>query len=541
MQRRGVDDPFNLPDYWLEWDFSLENGQGDQTRKEEQRSRVGRAIMAIIDATLGPDSGWSCEDDASLKEWQLTQPPDPRKWCTFLCSFLPRTSCITLMLTGALGGIEIISPPMSVTSEWREEIISVFDAVGKTFDFWTNECCACHVHVSPGPLDSSKYTMNQLVQAAQGAYFWEDALCDLIPPERRNNRYANPNYTVFATNEYHAVKRNGWAPVFSSISNLARSGQAAFVTAMKGGPGRNETRYISTNFDPLARLGTLELRRQAGVASASSAIHRVLLAVTLHVSARRYNFAAAAGRRDYPLGDELIRELAGCIKQLPGTCHGSKFVAWLRWCEESYAHDNFFSEKQINARERSLRAEDSNSSDAPRSGPPSAPRPTAPSARGPRAPAPVIRESARTMRLPERPAPQPRAPAQPAPRPRRRETQDESPVRRPLARRPLVRRDDSPPAARRPVQQRARDESPVRRPLQRRPREEAPVQRPVQQQPRDEWDDESPVRRPLQRRPRQPPVRQESGHSGGRPVVYDDYVDQTRYQQPHYQQPNSGW
>ena len=531
MWRRGIDDPFNLPEYWLEWDFSLENGQGEQERKEEQRGRVGRAIMAIIDRTLGPDSGWSCESDASLKEWQLTQPPDPRKWCRFLCYFLVQAAMILMC---GLGGIEIISPPMSVTAEWQEEIITVFEAVGRTFDFWTNECCACHVHVSPGPLDSSGYTMNQLVQVAQGAYFWEDALCDLIPPERRNNRYANPNYTAFATDEYHAVKRNGWAPVFSRLTDLSRLGQASFVKAMKGGPGPNETRYISTNYDPLARLGTIELRRQAGVASATSAIHRVLLAVTLHVSARRYNFATAARRKDYPLGDELIRELAGCIKQLPKTCHGSKFVAWLRWCEESYANSNFFSEKQINARERSLRAEDSNSSDAPRSGPSSAPpRPTAPSARGPRAPAPVIRETPRTMRLPERPAPQSRAPAQPAAsRPRRRETEDESPVRRPLARRPLIIRDDSPPAARRPAQQRARDESPVRRPIQRRPREEATVQRPVQQQLRDE----SPVRRPLARRPRQPPVRQESGHSGGRPVVYDDYVDQTRYQQS-----NSGW
>ncbi len=427
---------------------------------------------------------------------------------------------------------------MSVSAEWRQEIISVFDAVGKTFDFWTNECCACHVHVSPGPSDSSKYTMPQLVQVAQGAYFWEDALCDLIPPERRHNRYANPNYTAFATDEFHAVQRDGWGPVFSSLSDLSRSGQAAFVMAMKGGPGRNETRYISTNYDPLARLGTIELRRQAGVASASSAIHRVLLAVTLHVSALRYNFAGAARRTDYPVGEELIRELAGCIKQLPKTCHGHRFVAWLKWCEDSYADDNFFSEKQINARERSLRAEDSNSSDGPQSGPSSAPRPTAPSARGPRVLAPTVRETPRTIRLPERPVPQPRAPAQPAaPRPRRRETQDESPVRRPLARRPLITREDSPPAVRRPVQQRAREESPVRRPLQRRPRETAPVQRPVQQQPRDE----SPVRRPLQRRPRQPPVRQESGHSGGRPVVYDNYVDQTRYQQPQYQQPGSGW
>ena len=82
MYQRAMHAPHTLPLYWSTWDWALENGQGELARKEQQRTRVGHAIKGIIDATLGPNNGWSCESDASLKEWQLTHPPDPRKWCT---------------------------------------------------------------------------------------------------------------------------------------------------------------------------------------------------------------------------------------------------------------------------------------------------------------------------------------------------------------------------------------------------------------------------------------------------------------------------
>ncbi|EAQ92958.1 predicted protein [Chaetomium globosum CBS 148.51] len=269
IRERRYRDPNTMPLYWLEWDFDLQNGQGNLERKAKQRECVGKAVREIIDVTLGTGHGWTCESDASLKEWALTEPPDVRKWW----------------------GIEIISPPMSVTKHWQEEIELIFQAVGRHFDFWTNECCACHVHVSPGPTKKHKYTTTQLVRMAKGAFFWEEAFKELLPPERRNNR-----------------------------------------------------------------LGTVELRRQAGVASAMTAIHRILLALTLHVSAFRYDFDGAKNRKTKPDAAELIRELAGCIKKLPGeTCHGSRFINFLYWCQESYAGNKCYTEKQINTREKALR------------------------------------------------------------------------------------------------------------------------------------------------------------------------------------------
>lgn len=243
---------------------------------------------------------------------------------------------------------------MSVTKHWQEEIKLIFDAVGRHFDFWTNECCACHVHVSPGPTKQNKYTTAQLVRMAKGAFFWEAAFKELLPPERRDNRYALANHTLFASDEYNNVKTRGWGPVFSRIGSVASLSQDAFILETKG--GNPDQRYVSTSFHPFARLGTVELRRQAGVASAMTAIHRILFALTLHISAFRYDFDGAKSRKTYPDAAELTRELAGCIKKLPSeTCHGSRFVNFLYWCAESYAGNKCYTEKQINAREKALR------------------------------------------------------------------------------------------------------------------------------------------------------------------------------------------
>lgn len=78
-------------EYWQNWNFALSNGQGNQPLKEKQRECVGQAIEALIEAALGPSHGWSCEADASLKEWALTEPPEPRKWCMFILPTPSRT------------------------------------------------------------------------------------------------------------------------------------------------------------------------------------------------------------------------------------------------------------------------------------------------------------------------------------------------------------------------------------------------------------------------------------------------------------------
>ena len=278
---------------------------------------------------------------------------------------------------------------MSVARRWQSEIREVFDAIGEQFELWTHPVTSCHVHLSPGPKSDVKYRPDQLVKIAKAAFYWEKALKQILPHDRRENQYAKPNHQAFKTSLYRHVRDDSWRPLFNAIDdemdrfkNHAQGQKKCFSIKIAGGhlsdPNHKyrKERYLSQNFLPLTRIGTVELRRQGGVASAQSAIHRVLLAVTLHVSARRYDFKANASRKDHPSVKELISELAGCIKGLPRTCHGTRFVNYLNQCVERYGGDPL-SERAINSYEFRLH-DNSGSSVA------SAPtrRPTTASSRG---------------------------------------------------------------------------------------------------------------------------------------------------------------
>ncbi|KAK4035298.1 putative amidoligase enzyme-domain-containing protein [Parachaetomium inaequale] len=337
-----------LPDYWKTWDFNLENSQGDQRhedKKMKQLARVGYAILDLLDQNLGEGHGWGMANDQSLKGDLLTEPSNPRKWW----------------------GAEIISPPLAAGSNWRADIKTVFASLGNVFDFWTNDYCSCHVHVSPGPKNNSKYTMSQLMQIAKGALFWEDALKQILPHERRTNRYAGPNWLAVARQEYMSVSCHGWKPVFDKISRLAArpTSTADFakkMTIIEPDPNHPETRYLSTSFSPLARLGTVEFRRQAGVASAQTAIHRVLLALTLYTSAVNLNFDREGERyrKKHPDENALIDVLCRSLENnLPAKAGwGVDFRAWLEQCASDYESDEEyrrFGEREINEREGNMR------------------------------------------------------------------------------------------------------------------------------------------------------------------------------------------
>jgi hypothetical protein len=72
----------NVTPHLRTWDETLLNNSTNLEAKQAQRQCVGGFIKYIIDAALGPDNGWKCESDASLKEYKLTEPNDVRRWCT---------------------------------------------------------------------------------------------------------------------------------------------------------------------------------------------------------------------------------------------------------------------------------------------------------------------------------------------------------------------------------------------------------------------------------------------------------------------------
>ncbi|KAK3293421.1 uncharacterized protein B0H64DRAFT_444677 [Chaetomium fimeti] len=328
--------------HWEKWQWDLSNAEGNRDhrdKKEKQREYVGQAIMEILDKTLDRKHGWTCTADASLKEYKLELPPDPRKWW----------------------GIEIISPPLSSSSDWQAAIELVFKSITDTFNLWTNDFCACHVHVSQGLGKKAAYNLEQLIQIAKGAFYWEDALRQLLPAERRNNRYALANWRCFAMDEYMKVPQAGWLPVWRKIEYAGRPGtkEAQFakrMTVAEGDPNANP-RYRSTSFDPYESINTVELRRQAGVASAKTAIRRVLLALTLNVASLEFDFDVVGP--SYPTAESLINELFYTLnRRLSGACQGAAFKTWLQDCHRNYTYDDMerrFNEVEINEREKNYR------------------------------------------------------------------------------------------------------------------------------------------------------------------------------------------
>ncbi|EAQ84589.1 predicted protein [Chaetomium globosum CBS 148.51] len=335
VKEKKSTNPSSLPPFWRDWDFDLHN-DGDGRAVSAQQTRAINAVKATIDGVLGRDNGWKCGIDRSIRDdWlQLGPQTEPRKWW----------------------GIEITTPLISVSKQWQPEINAVWEGLGKKFDFWADNMCGLHVHISPGPTRENRYTLDQIVKIAKGTYFWEMPLAHLVPADRKYNQYAEPNNTVFASGEYMGVPGGGWSKVFAKIESAATS-RDNLLDALKGGRtgSRGCTTNLSTNFAPVSEKGTIELRRLARAASALSTIRGILLAVTLHISALRYDFDRASSRKDHPDDDELVKELAGCIKRLPETCHGTRFVHWLKWCQQVNTSGNAFHPAQINTREEAYR------------------------------------------------------------------------------------------------------------------------------------------------------------------------------------------
>jgi hypothetical protein len=74
-----------VPKYFEDWRDDLGNDTQDIKLRIQQRICVGKCIKALIARELGANNhGWRAEIDGTLHQEELTVPPEPRKWCTYL-------------------------------------------------------------------------------------------------------------------------------------------------------------------------------------------------------------------------------------------------------------------------------------------------------------------------------------------------------------------------------------------------------------------------------------------------------------------------
>ncbi|KAL2127147.1 hypothetical protein VTI74DRAFT_11255 [Chaetomium olivicolor] len=240
---------------------------------------------------------------------------------------------------------------MFAAESWKVELKRVFDALGATFNIRITSDCSCHVHVTPGTsIAAPFYTKEQLAKVACATCYWEAPLEQLLPPDRKQNEWAKRNTDAISELKrlYDAVPRNGWALVFRPFLNAPDLGTLAGLMwgdvrriVRRPGAGPEATyyqKYLSTNFcNVLTEVGTVEFRRQGGVASAALASSQALLALTLHTSALRTDWSRLGSEKGYPTATALITELVQSMVLLPATCHSTKFEPWLRHCHSQNA------------------------------------------------------------------------------------------------------------------------------------------------------------------------------------------------------------
>lgn len=252
------------------------------------------------------------------------------------------------------GRCEIVTRPMHASEAWQAELDRLFVAISSKFDIWVNGDCSCHVHITPGTSEQAPYyTAEQLARIACATCYWEAPLEQLLPPDRKQNDWAKRNTHDIPGLKllYDKVPTGTWAPLFKRFTDAKTlAGVAALMLGdarrikVVNKNGQLEAKfcqkYLSTNFcNVLTKIGTVEFRRQGGVASAELAIKQALLALTLHVSALHTSgpeWEKMQKTKARPTTAAMIAELTRCMALLPPTSQLANFGAWLKQCDQKY-------------------------------------------------------------------------------------------------------------------------------------------------------------------------------------------------------------
>ncbi|KAI0099790.1 putative amidoligase enzyme-domain-containing protein [Nemania sp. FL0031] len=87
--------------------------------------------------------------------------------------------------------LEAVSPILT-TFDWEEEIDLFWTAWRRVFHMPKKSTkCGAHIHISPCP--SKHFTMRELKDIAYGIVFYEPLVEELLPKDRRNNKYCELN------------------------------------------------------------------------------------------------------------------------------------------------------------------------------------------------------------------------------------------------------------------------------------------------------------------------------------------------------------
>ncbi|KAK6078710.1 swim zinc finger domain protein [Seiridium cupressi] len=156
---------------------------------------------------------------------------------------------------------------------WNKKVVSGDPATTATEDYLALTLAdePSLDEVKPDFYLQQKYTIVQLRSILNAISFYDAAITQIMPAERKNNLWAQSNVNGEKTPSkikmaYRAVPQRSWGPLFSIFGSIKMK---AMVHREMG-----QDKYMSWNFGHLMdQCGTIEFRRPPGVRTAADAKH----------------------------------------------------------------------------------------------------------------------------------------------------------------------------------------------------------------------------------------------------------------------------
>ncbi|KAJ6442646.1 hypothetical protein O9K51_03821 [Purpureocillium lavendulum] len=259
LKKRGWTEPDALRK-WDEW-ISLKNAFARSSESGKARlklqldaaendvSRVRTDVHAVLAQAMGKEGIPAAVNQPGYAMWKVVNEPKLNEIRGFW-------------------KVEIVSKVLGSSQNWQSEVKRVFDALHRSFDIHLTKDCSMHVHVSPG--QGKSFTVDQVRSIVKATAYYDKAITEYVPAERKNNPWAVANFSSPRLNSnvkkaYDQVLRDGWGPVFRAIDSVVRVRVATAHSLFND-------RSLSWNFSRLADdCGTVEFRRPPGVSNAASA------------------------------------------------------------------------------------------------------------------------------------------------------------------------------------------------------------------------------------------------------------------------------
>ncbi|KAH9908333.1 hypothetical protein F4778DRAFT_344222 [Xylariomycetidae sp. FL2044] len=199
---------------------------------------------------------------------------------------------------GEFWRIELVSRVMDSSDPWNSEIDTLFDVVRDCCEILLTKGCATHVHVSPSKTRESRYTVQQLHQLLKSIAAYDDAITKLMPPDRKNNEWAESNLhspktlPAFKT-AYQSVPTSTWKPLFNLFDKIQEK-EYIHKELFK-------SRSVSWNFANVVDMcGTVEFRRPPGVELSEDANHWIAFTLGFVAHGLTFEWSSVLGSKVYP-------------------------------------------------------------------------------------------------------------------------------------------------------------------------------------------------------------------------------------------------